>query len=211
MRYHTGLRFDIEPEDNRYLKVRAINEHREGNEEFSVGHRVPGRRQSQYYELVFSLGDLFNRGTNVALMFAQKELCFGSNGLGENLAGINLFGYESCGYLTSRMPTADIAVESGIRIVQDIYRSELFVAFMFLRGEAIPDRTISNHPSSVYRDQYYIYEQSVVRLDWYPRPNASVYLEHEQTNFLDSSKGLNIGLYSQYFLVTNKVGARFAF
>ena len=207
LRYLTRVRFDINREENRFLQTRAIKEDREADMSFYRGVNRFDLNQSQYYEILFNLGDLFKRGTNVTIMGAQKDLYFGSNELGEDLAGINLMGYSAGDYLVGRMPTADMVLEYGIKITQELYRSEWLLTGIFIRGEARPDKAISNYEEDAYQDDYYIYEQHVIRVDWRPRPNSSVYLAHEQTDLIDSS----LSGRSQYFLVTNKIGMRFAF
>jgi len=205
LRYHTNLRFDFNKEENRYFETRAIKEWREVDDDFHAGHAYSKRKYSQYYEASLNLGDLFKSGTNISMMASQKDLSFGMNGMGEKFAGVNLLGYSSGDYLLGLMPFADIVEEFSIKVTQDLYRSELLGTVMYLYGRGLPMENMSSHSPEIYEPGcMYVYNQYIVRLDWFLRPGSSLYLEHEQV-------GLTSSFDDPYTLMTNRAGVRIIF
>jgi hypothetical protein len=146
--------------------------------------------QSNYYDTALEFGDIFNSGTEWTLMHAFKGSAFGSNGLLENIPGVNALGYTSCGYFedqwdnTSKMPSANITTESGIKIRQNLHNNELFLNIAYVAGTAKPDKDKAEFAddSTVYN-----YTMALANIDWEVNKGFHAYCTIEQKIMDDSS------------------------
>jgi hypothetical protein len=205
MRYLTGLRFAID--EQKSLAIRAFKEAGDFYE-IDAGEYRSRKKYSRYYEALLALGDLLQTGTEISLMYAQQGAGFGSNRLGENVPGVNLLGYASCGYLqndldgANRMPSADIITETGLKLTQDLYRGVFLLDLIYIQGSGLPDAAFSG------ADNKYSYAHYGVRLNWLLRQDTLCYLAHEQLELTDTAVEHK---QEQFWSVVNKFGLRFTF
>lgn len=205
IRNTAGVRF--EPHDLFSIQAKSISEEQYFYEQENppIGELEDKERSAQYYDVVLELGDIFNSGTSLKAMYAQKDAYFGRNNLNEDLGGVNLMGYASCQYLRDKgliYFTSTIS-EAGIQIKQNLFHPDFFIEGIYIYGEADPDKDVVPD-----EDLYYAYEQYAVILNWQVQKNGILYLAYEQTNLFDNSVDRDK---DQFYEVINKVGVKFTF
>lgn len=162
------------------------------------GDSINNERQGFYYDSSLKFGDIFNSGTTWELSYAYRGKNFGVNGLLEPPAGVNLLGYESCGYFfddwtgTNRMPSADIVTEGGAKITQSLYKDQLFLNFIYLSGTAIPDPD-KLMPNDEEDNTKYYYTLGLAGVSWLINDNFTFYVNYEQKTLFDSTIEENDG------------------
>jgi hypothetical protein len=168
------------------------------------GDAIHNERQGYYYDSSFIFGDIFNSGTTWQLSYAYRGRYFGTTGLLEPPAGINLLGYESCGYFfddwtnTNRMPSANIVSEGGGRITQNLYKDKLFLNLIYISGTGIPDPD-NVLPNDEEDNTKYFYTLGLAGLNWDINDNFNLYLNLEQKTLRDTSIEDDSDQYSDTF------------
>lgn len=152
------------------------------------GDNIHKESQGSYYDAALLFDDLFNTGTVIKTTYAYSGPGFGNNGLLEDVPGVNLLGYASCGYFQddwqdkNKMPSANTAEEAGIKITQDLYRNKFFLDLTYITGTASPDPDNDEADNTKYR-----YTMSSGGLTWKISEYFNAYAFAEQKLLRDSS------------------------